>query len=100
MTAPKDLTGIINMFIDIGLRIIPLLGAIAFLIFVWGVVRFIRSAGNEKETKDSKNMLIWGVIGLFVLVSIWGIIAFLSGEFGFGDGSPGIPQIPLNVVSE
>ena len=95
---PSDLKGVIEMFTNIGLSIIPFLGAVAFLVFVWGVARFIRSAGSEKEIKDSKNLLIWGVIGLFVLVTIWGIIAFLSSEFGFGNGTPGIPQIPSNLV--
>lgn len=95
---PSDLKGVIEMFTNIGLSIIPFLGAVAFLVFVWGVARFIRSAGNEKEIKDSKNLLIWGIIGLFVLVTIWGIIAFLSSEFGFGSGTPGIPQIPSNLV--
>jgi hypothetical protein len=89
---PSNLTDIINLFTNIGLKLIPLLGAIAFLAFVWGVARFIRAAGNEKEIKDSKNFLIWGVIGLFVLVTIWGIITFLRGEFGFNDVI-GIPQI-------
>ncbi len=90
-----DLTGIIGLFIKIGLRVIPLLGAIAFLVFVWGVARYIKSAGSEKEIKDSKNILIWGLIGLFVLVSIWGIIAFLRNEFNFGGGEFGIPQINI-----
>lgn len=87
-----DLTNIIEMFTNIGLKIIPLLGAVAFLVFVYGVAKFIRSAGSEKDLKDSKNLLIWGIVGLFVLVTIWGIIAFLSGEFGFGSGI-GIPQV-------
>jgi flagellar biogenesis protein FliO len=89
-----DLTDIINMFTDIGLKVIPFLGAVAFLVFVWGVARFIKSAGSEKEIKDSKNLLIWGIIGLFILVTIWGIMAFLQSEFGFGTGAtPVIPQI-------
>ncbi len=92
---PQDLTAIIQMFTDIGLKLIPLLGAIAFLVFVYGVARFIKSAGSEKELKDSKNLLIWGIIGLFVLVTIWGIVAFLGGEFGFGSGV-GIPQVRFN----
>src|SRR3989344_4926249 len=89
---PKNLTEIINLFTGIGLEIIPFLGAVAFLVFVWGVARFIRSAGSEKEIKDSKNLITWGIIGLFVLVAIWGIVAFMQGEFGFGD-QPFIPQI-------
>lgn len=89
-----DLTGIINMFTDIGLAIIPFLAAVAFLVFVYGVARFIKAAGNEKEIGESKNFLIWGIVGLFVLVSIWGIISFLKNEFGWGS-SVGIPQIKL-----
>lgn len=89
---PSNLTGVIEMFTNIGLKVIPLMGAIAFLTFVLGVGRFIKAAGNEKEVKDSKNLLIWGIVGLFVMVAIWGIIAFLRGEFGFG-GGVFIPQI-------
>lgn len=96
MGTPKNLTEVIGLFTDIGLAIVPLLAAIAFLVFVWGVAKFIRAAGNEKALADSKNLLIWGVIGLFVLVSIWGIIAFLQSEFGFGN-QPFIPQIPTNL---
>lgn len=81
------------MFIDIGLRVIPFLGAVAFLVFVLGVARFIKASGNERQIKESKNFLIWGIVGLFVLVTIWGIIAFLRSEFGFGGGEPLIPQI-------
>jgi hypothetical protein len=94
-STPTNLTGIINIFTDIGLSLIPLLGAVAFLVFVWGVARFIKSSGSEKEIKDSKNLLIWGVVGLFILVTIWGIISFMKNEFGFGS-DVGIPQINLS----
>jgi heme/copper-type cytochrome/quinol oxidase subunit 2 len=94
VATPTDLAGIIGLFTNIGLAIIPFLGAVAFLVFVWGVARFIKSAGSEKEIKDSKNLIIWGIIGLFVLITIWGIITFLRGEFGFND-KIGIPQINL-----
>lgn len=89
---PKNLTEIIELFINIGLALIPFMGALAFLSFVLGVARFIKAAGNEKEIKESKNFLIWGVVGMFVLVTIWGIITFLRSEFGFA-GTIGIPQI-------
>ena len=87
-----DLTAIISLFIDIGLRIIPFLGTVVFLVFVLGIVKFIKSAGSEKEIKDSKNLIIWGIVGLLILVSIWGIISFTMGEFGFRGGVI-IPQI-------
>ena len=85
------LTKIIELFTTIGLRIIPFLGVVAFFVFVVGVVKFIKASG-EGEIKDSKNLLIWGVVGLLVLVSVWGIISFLRTEAGLG-GAVGIPQI-------
>ncbi len=87
-----DLAGLIKMFTDMGLRVIPFIGSIAFLAFVWGIARFIKSSGSEAEMKKSKEFLIWGVIGIFVLATIWGIISFIRGEFGFS-GTFGIPQI-------
>ncbi len=86
------LSGLIDMFVNILQRIIPLLGAVAFLLFIYGVARFIRSSGSEKELKDSKNIIIWGIVGLFVLMSVWGIISFMKSELGFGSGVI-IPQI-------
>ncbi len=92
-----DFKDLVQMFIDLGLKIIPLLGVIAFLVFIIGVGRFIRNTGESKEA--DKGMLIWGVIGLFILFTIWGIIAFLRSEFGFGN-DVGIPQIRLGETPD
>lgn len=97
-TTPTDFKGVIELFTDIGLAIIPFIGTVAFLIFILGVARFIKSTGSDKEIKDSKNLLIWGVIGMFILVTIWGIITFLRSELGFND-KLGIPQVKLEVKS-
>jgi hypothetical protein len=99
MQTPSNLTEIIVLFTRIGLVIIPFLAVVAFLMFIWGVARYIKSAGNEREIKDSKNFLIWGIIGLFIMVTIWGIIAFMQSEFGFGSGgTPIIPQINFPII--
>lgn len=90
-----DLTSIIQLFIDLGLKIIPLLAAIAVFAFIFGVAKFIKSSSNEKEKSESKNILVWGIVGLFVMVTIWGIIWFLKTEFFGMGGEVGIPQIEL-----
>jgi len=92
MDTPSNLTDFITLFTNIGLRVIPFLGVVSFLVFILGVVKFIKAAGSEKEIGDSKKLIIWGIIGLFILATIWGIISFAKGEFGFG-GGVGIPQI-------
>ncbi len=90
-----DFKGLVDLFIDLGQSLIPLLAVVAFLIFIWGTARFIRASADDKDFGEKKKFLIWGVVGLFVLVTIWGIISFLKGEFGFGEVK--IPQLPTTL---
>jgi len=60
--------------------------AAALLIFLWGLMRFIfRVGGDEKAVTEGKNIMIWGVVSLFVMVSIWGIIGFFQRAFNLPD---------------
>jgi len=63
--------------------LIPLAFALCLLYFFWGVVKYIREgAGSEEAAKEGKRIMVWGVIGLFVAFSIWGIISFMQSELG------------------
>ena len=64
--------------------IIPILSLLAWVVFIFGVVTFIRSAGDEKSKEEGKKFILWGIVALFVLVSIWGIINILSVTLGTG----------------
>lgn len=49
--------------------------ALALLYFFWGMGQFIlKDAGNEKSREEGKQKMIWGIIALFVMFSIWGIL--------------------------
>lgn len=66
--------------------VIGILSSLALLVFIYGLVRFIASAGgpsggDEKGRRDGKKSMLWGIIALFVLFSIWGIIALLQSGF-------------------
>lgn len=78
--------------------LITLAGAVALLAFFWGLAKFIfRIGGDEKAVTEGKNIMKWGLIALFVLVSVWGIIGFFQKELGLKetksaqDGSMPIP---------
>lgn len=58
-------------------QVIPVLGALALVLFMVGVVRYIRS-GNEKKNRDE---IMWSLVALFVLFSIWGILRILTNTF-------------------
>jgi hypothetical protein len=69
--------------------LILLLFAIALLIFFWGLVQFINSETADNKREEGKQKLIWGVVGLFVMFSAYGIIHFILDTFGIS--SPGWP---------
>jgi uncharacterized membrane protein HdeD (DUF308 family) len=59
--------------------VIPIAFSLALLFFFWGVAKYILSVGSEKE--QGKQIMVWGVIALFVMASIWGLVRFIQGEF-------------------
>lgn len=50
----------------------------ALLVFFWGIVKYIFAQGNEQVQADGKKIMFWGIIGLFVMSSVWGIIGFIQ----------------------
>jgi hypothetical protein len=63
--------------------LIPLAFALCLLYFFWGVAKYIRmGAGSDKAAEEGKRVMIWGIVGLFVAFSIWGIITFIQDELG------------------
>lgn len=56
---------------------IKLMLAIAVMVFLYGVVEFILGADNEEKRNVGKQHIIWGLIGLFIMVSVFGIMKIL-----------------------
>ena len=73
--------------------IIPFLFAIAIIAFLWGVVQFFLNGENESEREKGKEFMIWGIIALTVMITVWGIVAIVGGSFGFEVNV--IPQVGL-----
>jgi len=62
--------------------IIAILFALAFAYFVWGVAAYLwRPDSEEARTKGQKAML-WGIVGMFIMVSVFGIMSFLISSIG------------------
>jgi hypothetical protein len=78
----------ITSFIDSALRLvtgvlIPLAFALCLLYFFWGVTKYIKTgAGSDKAQEEGRRVMVWGIVGLFVAFSVWGIITFMKNELG------------------
>ena len=73
--------------------IIPLFIGIGVLVFIYGVIQYIIKAGDEEARKSARPVIIWGIIGIFVMVSVWGLVNILVSTFGLQQTKPVYPQI-------
>jgi hypothetical protein len=58
--------------------------AAGFLLFLWGLVKFLWNAQEGADNAEGKSHMIWGIVGMVIMVSIWGIISLLNNTFGLG----------------
>jgi len=58
-----------------------LLIVLATLFFLWGVVEFIQGASNEDKRTKGKQHMIWGIVGLVIILGARGIMTILENLF-------------------
>lgn len=76
---------IINKFVQVILApAILVIFSLGMLYFVWGLVQFLIAVSDGSPTADGKRHMIYGVAGMFIMVSVYGIIALISNTFGLG----------------
>jgi hypothetical protein len=77
--------GILNM-------LIPILIAAALVVFFWGLVKYITGGKGIKAGRDT---MIAGLVSLFIMVSVWGLVNLAQNALGVsGSGNVQIPQVP------
>jgi hypothetical protein len=75
---------IANFLVFSNTVLIPFLLGIAFLFFIFNVIRFfVAGGGNEDARTNAKNLAIYGVLAFVTMVVFWGIINLLAGSLGF-----------------
>ena len=63
--------------------VMPLLYALAFIMFLIGIVRYFFFGGEEAREKG-KQLIVWGLVGFAVIFSLWGIVKLLLATFNIG----------------
>ena len=62
--------------------LIILMFAVALLVLFWGLFQFITSAETDEGREKGKRNILWGVIGMVIMVSVYGIIRLILGTLG------------------
>lgn len=78
----------------------PIVVALALLYFFYGLAMFILKSGDEDKRKEAKSIMIYGIIALFVMVSVWGLVSILGNTI-FGTSTTGgtenIPYVDTTI---
>ena len=98
-SAQTDFSSILGVIGGLVNTIIPILIAAAIAYFIYGVVRFVIASDADDKGK-ARSIVIQGIIGLFVIVSVWGLVGVIQNSFGLGTGGSlsgdQIPGVQLN----
>lgn len=88
-TNQAQLVGILTIVKNVLNLVIPIVVTLGVIYFIWAVIQYV-TVKDEEERAKSRSHMIYGIIGLFVVVSIWGLIGFIGSTVGVGQGGSGI----------
>ena len=83
MSPPTNLASLVKIFIDLINPLLLIIAGLALLAFFKGLIAFIAKSGDTKTHQEGKNLMIWGILALFIMISVLGILRFLYSDFGF-----------------
>ena|SRR3989338_7703671 len=64
--------------------VVPILIALGVVFFVWGVVSYVIGS-DEEAKKKGRDRMIYGIIGLVVIVGMWGLVRLVTNTFGLNN---------------
>lgn len=88
-----DIPGLIQLTKVLINKLIPFIIALTLVVFMLGVFRLVRT-DSEDDRKQGRQIISFGIVALFVMVSVWGLVNLLSYSIGFGPDASRAPQGP------
>ncbi|MEA2112773.1 MAG: hypothetical protein U9P50_02255 [Patescibacteria group bacterium] len=77
--AAEDILGVITKIKEILSAIVPLIVSLAVIFFIWSTAQYILKEGDAKN--EAKSHMTWGIVILFVIISVWSLVAILEETF-------------------
>lgn len=75
--------------------IAPFIIGLAVLVILWGIFGYIGHAGEEEKRAEARQFVVWGIIGVFFMLSIWGFVNVLDRSFKLKKEPPAeFPHLP------
>lgn len=84
MTAEQFVSRVVTVIVN---PFILLLFGVAVLVFLSGVFRYIAGSNSDEARTTGRSHIIYGLIGMFIMVSVFGIIHIIVGTFNISNDS-------------
>jgi succinate dehydrogenase/fumarate reductase cytochrome b subunit len=68
-----------GFFVTVVFRIIF---GLALMHFLWNVYQLIKDGGDEGKRKDHQKAIMWSLIAIAAMMSVWALVAIVTGTFG------------------
>ena len=75
---------------------VPVIFALAFIVFIWGVFSYFIAGGHDEERrKKGKELMLYGILGFFIMISVWGLVNILVNSVSLDEDIPSqLPETP------
>ncbi len=93
LTTIRNMATAIRNIVDI---LIPVVFGLGVLAFFWGLVKYLFGSDHDKE--QAKKTMLWGVVAIFVMSAIWGLVRFLGTTFGVNVDSGAVDINAINPL--
>ena len=78
---PTNFAGFVDILLDLLRAIVPILFGLALVWILWAGSQMILHADNPQKLAEGRRTLMWGIIVLFIMVSMWGLVNVLRETF-------------------
>ncbi len=92
-TPNQGVSGLISFAQSLTSQILPVLIGAAVVYFIYEVFQYTIAGGDDKK-KKAKEGIIMGIVGIFVMVAVWGLVGILVSTFGTSGGRVDLPTLP------
>ena len=90
MNAASNLMGkFVSYIIDPAILVVFAAG---FFLFMFGLVQFLYKLNEGGDTKEGTQHMIWGIVGMLIMISVYGLIALIDNSFGLDLRNPDVTR--------
>jgi len=91
MNAAADLIGrLVEFIVNPAILIVFAAG---FFLFIYGLVEFLWKLDEGGDNTNGKQHMIWGIVGMLIMVSVFGIITLIDDTFDLDIGNPDVTSV-------